>query len=99
MSDDAPKSAYEIAMERLRKKDSETGVVEQPLTGAQKKAIAKARAVCEAKLAELEILHKSKLAAAATPEALETLENNYRRDVERARGDCERQIAKIRRGE
>jgi len=32
---DAPKSAYELAMERLKKKDAEAGVVEQKLTEAQ----------------------------------------------------------------
>ncbi len=39
MPDDAPKSAYEIAMERLRRKDREEGVAERPLTDEQKAAI------------------------------------------------------------
>ncbi len=38
-NDDAPKTAYELAMERLRRKDREEGVVERPLTDAQKAAI------------------------------------------------------------
>ena len=43
MSEEGPKSAYELAMERLRRKDREGGTVEQPLTEAQKAAIAEAR--------------------------------------------------------
>jgi len=48
---DEPKSAYELAMERLKKKDAEAGVVEQKLTDAQKAAIADARNFYESKLA------------------------------------------------
>ena len=33
---DAPKSALELVMERLRKKDAEAGVTETPLTDAQR---------------------------------------------------------------
>ena len=40
MSDDAPKSAFELAMQRLRQKDKETDVDARPLTDAQKAAIA-----------------------------------------------------------
>ena len=36
MSDGAPKSAFELAMERLRKKDADEGVVEKSLTDEQK---------------------------------------------------------------
>ena len=43
MSDDAPKSAFELAMQRLRQKDKETDVDARPLTDAQKAAIAEAR--------------------------------------------------------
>lgn len=97
MSDEAPKSAYEIAMERLRRKDAEEGTAERPLTEAQKKAIAEARRVCEAKLAELQILHQSKLSGIYDPEARKALEDTYRIDVQRATAERDRQIAKIRR--
>ena len=60
MSDEAPKSALELAMERLKKKDADAGVVEHKLTGEQKAAIAEARSVHEARVAELQILHRSK---------------------------------------
>ncbi len=45
MASDGPKSAYELAMERLRQKDREAGVEERPLTEKQKAAIAEARQV------------------------------------------------------
>ena len=37
--DTAPKSAYELAMERLKKKDAEAGVERQPVTDEQKAAV------------------------------------------------------------
>jgi len=46
MSDpDVPKSALELVMERLRKKDAESGVEAHHLTDDQKAAIAEARSV------------------------------------------------------
>ena len=95
--DDAPKSALELAMERLRKKDKDAGIAETPVTDAQRAAIAEARSVAEAKLAEREILYKSKLARVAEPEAREVLEQEYRRDRERITGDRDRKIEEIRR--
>ena len=41
--DSAPKSAYELAMERLRKSDADAGIERQPVTDAQKAAIAEIR--------------------------------------------------------
>ena len=52
MDMDAPKSAFELAMERLRKQDAEQGVVEQKLTDEQKAQIAEARSIYEARVAE-----------------------------------------------
>jgi hypothetical protein len=98
MPDDAPKTAYELAMERLRKKDKDEGVEAKPLGEKQRAAIAEAKSVAEAKLAEREILFKSKLAAVADPEARETLEQEYRRDRERIANDRERKIEEIRGG-
>ena len=95
---DAPKSAYELAMARLRKKDQEEGVVERPLTEAQRAAIAEARKVGEARLAEREIMHRSQRAKAADPEALEKLEQEYRRDRERITSERDGKIEEIRGG-
>lgn len=94
--DDAPKSAVELAMARLRAKDREAGVEEKPLTDAQREAIAEARNVAEAKLAEREILYQSRRRGVADPEALATLEDEYRRDRDRVLSDRDRKIEAIR---
>ena len=96
--DDAPKSAYEIAMARLRQKDKDEGVVERPLTEEQRAGIAEARKVAEARLAEREIMHRSSLAGAADPAAFEKLEEEYRRDRERIAYDRDKKIEQIRGG-
>ena len=96
--DDAPKSAYELAMARLRKKDQEEGVVERPLREEQRAAIAEARRVAEARLAEREIMHRSSLGRAADAEAVTRLEEEYRRDRERIAYDRDRKIEEIRKG-
>jgi len=98
VSDEAPKSAYELAMERLRKKDQEEGVSERPLTGEQREAIAEARRVAEARLAEREILYQSNLRKVTDPDAAATLEEEYRRDRDRVASDRDRKVEEIRRG-
>ena len=98
MTDGAPKSALEIALERLRQKDEAAGISETPLTDAQRASIAEARNVCEAKLAEMKILHQSKLATTFEPEARAKLEDEHRRDLERATGDRDRRIQRVREG-
>ena len=96
MSDDAPKSAYELAMERLRQKDKEASVEERPLTDKQKAAIAEARQFHQAKAAEREILHQAALAAARTHEEVDKLNEELRRDQERLGKDRDHKIAEIR---
>jgi hypothetical protein len=98
VTDEAPKSAYELAMERLRKKDAEQGVEERPLTPQQRDAIAEARRVADARLAEREILHQSAVRGVADPESREELEQQYRRDRDRINSDLERKVADIRSG-
>jgi len=97
MTDDEPKSAWELAMERFRKQDAEKGIEETALTEEQKAAIEECRRSHKAKIAELEIMHHSKLAAIQDPESRQALERNYRRDIDRAAEDRDRAIAKIRR--
>jgi hypothetical protein len=97
MADEAPKSAYELAMERLRKKDQEAGVEERRLTDEERAAIADIKKVYEARLAEREILHKSKLARTLEPEAREALETEYRRDRERIVSERDRKLEEARR--
>ena len=83
-------------MERLRKKDADECVVDKPLTEEQKAEIAEIRQVYSAKIAQEEILHKSKLATTWEPEERATLEDGYRRDVQRHHDDRDRKIDKIR---
>ena len=96
MSDDAPKTAYELAMERLRKKDREAGVEERPLTDAQKAAIAEAREIYQARVAEREILHQAALRQAKSREEMDQLNENLRRDTERLGSDRDRKITEIK---
>ena len=96
--DDAPKSALELAMERLRKKDKDAGISAPPVTDAHRAAIAEARNVAEAKLAEREILFKSKMAIVRELDAREVIEQEYRRDRERITNDRDRKIEEIRGG-
>lgn len=96
MTDEAPKSALELAMERLKKKDAEQGVSDRPLTEDQKHEIAEVRKTYAARLAQEEILFKSKLQGMFEYEARQTLQDNYRRDVERLNHERDRKIEKIR---
>jgi len=97
--DEAPKTAYEIILERLQRKDRETGVEQQALSEDQRSRIAELRKVYEAKLAESEILHQAALRkTGGEPEAVEQLEQQYRRDRERIASERDRKIEKIRNG-
>jgi hypothetical protein len=97
--DEAPKSAFELAMERLRKKDREAGVEEvAPVSDEHKAAIAEVRRVHEARLAEREILHAAELRKAQDQETFDKLELEYRRDRERIADERERKIEGIRKG-
>jgi hypothetical protein len=101
MTDDeeAPKSALELAMERLRKKDADAGVTEAPITDEQRQQIAEVRRVYEARIAEREILHQSNLRKAVhDPDAARVVEEEYLRDRDRLNGERERKIQEIRRG-
>jgi hypothetical protein len=90
------KSAYELAMERLKKADADAGLERRPVTDAQKTAIAEVRNYYEAKIAELEVLHRGHVRAMADPAERAAAEDTYRRDRERLIGDRERKIDKIR---
>ena len=96
MTNDAPKTAYELAMERLRQKDQEGGRVERPLTDEQKAAIAEARRVYDAKVAEREILHRDAVRKATTHEEVQTLNEQLTRDRDRYVRERDQRIADIR---
>ena len=83
-------------MARLRKQDVDAGVADKPLTDAQKTEIAEVRQTYAAKLAQEEILFKSKLQASVDYDERQKMEENYRRDVERLTHERDRKIEKIR---
>jgi hypothetical protein len=95
---DAPKSALELVMERLRKKDADAGVEEQKLTDEQKAAIGEARSIYEARVAERKIHHQSKILTTIDPQERETLDEQYRRDLDRFASDRDAKIRRIREG-
>jgi len=94
----APKSAFELAMEKLKRRDEEAGVETAALTDAQREAIADVRRAYDAQVAERRILHQSALAKTLEPEARQELEANHRRDLGRFAADRDRKIARIREG-
>ena len=102
MGKQAPlKSAYELALERLKAQDREAGVEQdRPLTAEQKQRIAELRRRAKAKLAELEILHaKNRASAGPEPEKQQELEARYQTDRRRVESSLESAIAGVRRGE
>jgi molecular chaperone GrpE (heat shock protein) len=96
--EDRPKSAFDIAMARLDAMDREAGIVETPLSEAQKKEIAEARQTCAAQIAQLEILLRDALHKTGDPEARTRLEAEFQTDRRRAEEDRDRAIERIRRG-
>ena len=97
---DKLKSAYELAMEKLTRKDKESkpgSTVRQKLSAKQKEKIAEIRREIQAKLAELEILFKSeRRTARGDPERMEKIEEAYRRDRERLLSRQEERISEVR---
>jgi hypothetical protein len=92
----APKSAYELAMEKLKKKDAAAGIEEQVLTDVQRQAIAEARSVYESRVAERRIMHQSAIAGVFDPAEREERDLELRRDLERFASDRDAKIKKIR---
>ena len=93
------KSAVELAMERLRKKDEESGAVQRTLTDADKAQIAEIRSVYEAKMAEQYVLLESKRRQLADPGARDVLEAEWRQDKERLTAERDRKIQRVRDGQ
>jgi hypothetical protein len=91
-----PKSSYELAQERLRKRDEEAGVERRPATEAQKAAIAELRSFYLAKIAELELLHQGRMRGTADPAERATLEHEYRSERARLSSERDTKIEKAR---
>lgn len=91
------KSAYELALDRLEAQ----GIGkphEEALTEETKQALAGARRLTEAKIAELEILHRDKMAKLADPVQRAEQEEFYRRERESIERDGAARVEKVRRG-
>ena len=97
MSDDTPpKSAYEVAMDRLRRQDEESGTERKVVTTEQKAAVAEIRNFYEAKLAELEVLRQGRLRSMFDPGQRAALDEEYRRDRGRLISERDAKIEKAR---
>jgi hypothetical protein len=101
VSDDSPKdraprvkSAYELALERL---DSEGVGRPESLSEDQRLKVGDLRRQAEAKLAELEILHRDRLRKIADPEARQKEEDEYVRERRRIEEQRDAKIGKARR--
>lgn len=96
MTDEAPKSAYEVAMARLRQKDAEAGVGERHVTDAQKAEMTEVRRVYAARVAEREIMHTAATAGVWDPAERQPLDEQFRRDVQRLHDERDAKIEALR---
>ncbi len=95
---DAPKSSFELAMERLRAADRAAGVQETSSSSTQKRAIAEARRIATARLAEREILFGDATGKTSDPAERDKAEHEYQVDRQRIQDDCEHAVESIRWG-
>ena len=100
MPDEPLKSSYELAMERLKAKDREEGIVaDKPLNAQQKTRIAELRQEAKAKLAELEILHRKNLSeTGGDPAKVDEVEQHYRIDRRRIESNEESAVRRVKEG-
>jgi hypothetical protein len=94
MSD--PKSSYELAMERLKRKDAEAGIQETTLTDEQRQAIAEVRSIYESRVAERRIMHQSAIRTTLDAAVVAERESEFRRDLERFASERDAKIKRIR---
>jgi hypothetical protein len=89
------KSAYEIALERLEQRGIEKPR-SQALTDEARADVAEIRAKARAELAQLEIMHRDRLAKQADPGARDEEEQNYLSERGRIESRRDRAIEKLR---
>lgn len=89
------KSAYEIALERLEQRGIEKPR-SQALTEETRADVAEIRAKARAELAQLEIMHRDRLAKQGDPSARHEEEQNYLSERGRIESRRDRAIAKLR---
>ena len=91
------KSAYELALERLESQGIERPR-EEALSDAAREQVAEARAKAKAKIAEMEILHRDRLATIADPVERDKAEKDFRHERQRVEEKRDREIERIREG-
>jgi len=96
VQDEEPKSAFELAMERLRRQDRSEGRSERPLSDDQRSQLAETRRFYEAKLAELEILQQSSRRKAKDAADLEATDSQYQQERERLVRERDTKLDSIR---
>jgi hypothetical protein len=96
MAEDRLKSAYELAIERFQRKDAEAGIVQQALTDGQRAAIAEIRSRFQAKIAELEILHRGNVTGMMDPAEREAADAEYRQERGRLERERDSKIEQVR---
>ena len=89
------KSAYELALERMEKQGIERPR-EESFSPEVLQKIGEARSQAEARLAELEILHRDRIRKVLDPVKRQEDESNYVRERQRIEEDRDRKIAKLR---
>jgi competence protein ComEC len=90
------KSAYELAMERLRKASPSLSLTDQ-----QKKELAELDSKFRAKIAEKELFLKDQIRKAQTEgkvDDIESLQNQLASEVRRLQEECEARKEKLRAG-
>lgn len=90
------KSAYELALERLEKQGIERPR-EETFSDELRDRIADARRKAEARIAELEILHKNRLKSVYDPAKRQEDEEEYVRERRRIEDDRDRKIEELRK--
>lgn len=87
------KSAYDLAMERLAKRDGQS----RPLSDEQKKAVAEIEQKAKAKVAELEIMLQAHIARTGDDqEKLEKLKTEHQIEIAKIREKAQEKKERIR---
>ncbi len=89
------KSAYELALEQMEKQGIERPRAEA-LSDAEREQVAEIRRKAKAKIAEIEILHKDRLAKLADPAEREQAEKDFRHERQRIEDKRDREIERLR---
>lgn len=90
------KSAYELALERMEKQGIERPR-EETFSDEEREKIAEIRRRAEAKLAEMEILHKNSLKTEYDPAKRQKAEEDYLRDRRSIEEDRDWKVEELRR--